>query len=790
MSVRVVARIRPLLAAERDVDTIVRATSSSDSSSTATKSTSKGEKFDLIKIPNPKKESEEFSFQFGRVYDGSAAQSELFDEEGECSRGLLRKVHTDMCAVSPTVKHLFNGYDVTIFAYGSTGTGKTHTMRGGKSLADRGVIPRLLSSIFRRAKKIEKDSQSETTVEILMSYYEIYNDRVFDLFEAPEKRNATGLALRDCGGKTVVVGLTERPCGSLKEFEGLYDHANKNRSTGATKLNAHSSRSHAILCVKVVRTTGTETRVSTASAIDLAGSEDNRRTGNGKEQMVESASINRSLFVLAQCVEAISKKQSRIPYRESKMTRILSLGQNNGFTIMILNLAPVRGFHLDTVSSLNFANRTKKIEVREVENEVVFKPVSRLPATTSAVLGDAKRQPLRPLADGVNVNIAAHTASAKANDKGDKPLKAFSVYSDHAKPRSTSAIHSSRIVKRSSPLKRGSEAVHLPTSRPSKFVRPGERQPAGISAANIEEMVEKKVEAILAARAQNQAPPPVSSKEDLLSEAVQKRLDMLEQRIEGSEDARAEGLSYLLMAKQHHVRGESASALRMYLLARPFFPGNAKLERKIERLQEEARARKQDSQPVYAEAYHDQENMPVHLPVTKSLSNKTAALPKSASGNSISHDDQDDYEPAHAAHGADDSDYEYNGNSASEEEDDDFAPKQRMRKLAPIRQPLVSRKLNVRVAPLQPSESHNLNGAASPRTSHLLKVINTRDVSQIRLLKGVGAKKAEAIVDCLCEMDEQEGGDGEARIESLGQLGMLRGVGVRTVESMRGGIVV
>ena len=140
--------------------------------------------------------------------------------------------------MSPTIKHLFNGFDVTIFAYGSTGTGKTHTMRGGKTLAERGVIPRLLSGIYRRARKIVKDSEGETTVEISLSYYEIYNDKVFDLFEAPEKRTLAGLPLRDNGCKTVVVGLTERPCGSLKEFENLYDQANINRSTSATKVRA------------------------------------------------------------------------------------------------------------------------------------------------------------------------------------------------------------------------------------------------------------------------------------------------------------------------------------------------------------------------------------------------------------------------------------------------------------------------------------------------------------------------------------------------------------------------
>jgi len=138
--------------------------------------------------------------------------------------------------VAPTVKHLFNGFDVTLFAYGVTGTGKTHTMRGGKSLADRGVIPRLLSSIYRRSRKTEKDSAGETQVEVAMSYYEIYNDRVYDLFEPPEKRTLAGLPIRDNNGKTVVVGLTERPCTTLKEFEQLYDQANVNRSTSATKV--------------------------------------------------------------------------------------------------------------------------------------------------------------------------------------------------------------------------------------------------------------------------------------------------------------------------------------------------------------------------------------------------------------------------------------------------------------------------------------------------------------------------------------------------------------------------
>lgn len=202
MSVRVVARVRPLLGNELEKDEIVEAVSST-----------------TVRIPSPKNAAESFSFQFNSVYGQQSTQQELFDNE-----------------VAPTVKQLYHGIDVTIFAYGNTGTGKTHTMRGGKSLAERGVIPRLLSAIHRRGRKVEKDSEGQTKVEVTMSYYEIYNDRVFDLLECPEKRTPAGLPIRDNNGKTVVAGLSERPCTTLRDFEVAYDQANLNRSTSATKV--------------------------------------------------------------------------------------------------------------------------------------------------------------------------------------------------------------------------------------------------------------------------------------------------------------------------------------------------------------------------------------------------------------------------------------------------------------------------------------------------------------------------------------------------------------------------
>lgn len=640
-------------------------------------------------------------------------------------------------------------------------------MRGGKSLADRGMIPRLLSSIYRKSKAIEKNSHGETTVAVSMSYYEIYNDRVFDLCDAPEKRTATGLPIREAeGGKTVVVGLTEQPCGSLRDFELLYDKANANRSTGATKLNAHSSRSHAILCVKLTITSPTETRVSTASAIDLAGSEDNRRTGNGKDRMVESASINKSLFVLAQCVEAIGKKQQRIPYRESKMTRILSLGQNNGFTVMILNLAPVKSYHLDTLSSLNFANRTKKIEVREVENEPIFQGPPRQVTGMTLSGPTIQRQPLRPLTNSINVNL---TAIRDAATKNEKPPKAFAVYSD----RSKQPLSTRPALLRVSPLKRSTDASFPASTRPTKVSRPTPSflrrgpEPAGLTKASIETLVEQKVSEILAARALN-APDPAPLKS--VPEEVQRRLDSIEKRLEGQDGERAEGLSYLFMAKQHQARGEDGSALKMYELARPLFPDNEKLQSKIERLREKL-ARKRD------------EGEPDRPTVTKSDERQRERQRESER-------DRDDDESYH----------DEDPGSAYHDSEEDAEPSLRARP----KKPRQKQRKATRTSSPDPllgggQQDGEEGGGVTPRTRHLLDVINTRDIARIKTLNGLGAKRAEAIVEflqpALDGQDDDDGagagaGDDVVMLRSWNDLTKLRGVGKKTLETMREGVVI
>ncbi|CAZ82679.1 unnamed protein product [Tuber melanosporum] len=708
-NVRIIARIRPLLKGESEKDVVVSAEE------------------DAISMPNPKNENENFTFPFNAAYGQDSDQAQLFSE------------------VSPTLKHLFKGNDVTIFAYGATGSGKTYTMRGQKPASERGIIPRFLTAIYRRGKELERKTEGATTIRAIMTYYEIYNDRVFDLFQPPEKRTPAGLPLRESNGKTQVVGLIDKEIKSLKEFEALYDKANANRSTSATKLNAHSSRSHAVICVKVLiedKNTG-ENKTGTVSCIDLAGSEDNRRTSNDKERMTESASINKSLFVLAQCVEAMTKKQSRIPYRESKMTRILSLGQNNGLTVMILNLAPTRAFHLDTLSSLNFANRTKKVELKQAENEHPQGNRSRTARYRMEILKSLVSFPSRH--DQLPPMLSQHG-----------PTRAFGT----AK---TNTMHVSNPQK-------GFQKDKAPKPQNRAPLAPQPlRQPSGIkkpvrsydkhhqlSPTNIADIVEKKVEEILAARALNEP-----------------RLELLEKKLEKKADAKAEGLTYILLAKQHAARGENFSALKMYELAVPYFPENDKLLRKISDLKD-----KDKKTTTIRTTMRSSSDLTSSLDTTNgkpssyssirrvSVTEETfaqapAPMPRSKPKRTFAvfSDNNNDVQqqPVPRSLPA----IKMEEDTASEYEDD------------------------------RSEEEWSLNTHQTPRTKNLLRIINSEDVSQIMKLKGVGKKRAEALAQVVRErrravmMDDD---DDFPAIKDLEELGMIKGIGQNMVENMRSGL--
>lgn len=481
---------------------------------------------------------------------------------------------------------------------------------------------------------------------------------------------------------------------------------------------------------------------------------------------MESSAINKSLFVLAQCVEAMNKRQSRIPYRESKMTRILSLGQNKGLTVMILNLAPTRAYHLDTISSLNFASRTKKIEVAEVENDPVLRVMAKPLAPSSIGGSNIARQPLRPLAAAHNVNLP----ELEKQKKGEKPIKAFSVYSDTRKPasRTSNLTSQNQGVRRTEGQKRPAEPSSTFASRPAKTFRSTDSTSRArngeptMTKASIEALIAQRIEEKLAEKALQDAGTAAPA----LSAELQKRLDDLENRIDAKEDdGKSQGLQFMLMAKQHQVRGEDVSALRMFRLAQPFFPENAKLEAKIKSLEDRLRANKDDT--TTAAKYV---SVPITLASTsmpapnlmaplkaKEKTHKTKPIIQDESDN------EDDFAPPpesdHEVSYVSDDSFHYKPKAARK-------PKKSTKKLPIFRD--------------DADTSHHI-GEQTPRTKHLLTIINSRDVNQIKALKSVGVKKAEGIVNCLVEMDDAE-------VRDLESLAMLKGVGGKTVENMRMGL--
>ncbi|KAK6090928.1 hypothetical protein P3W45_000173 [Vairimorpha bombi] len=225
------------------------------------------------------------------------------------------------------------GFNTTLFCYGNTGAGKTHTMIGNKS------SPGLIYNIVQ-------DLLKNDVIDI--SYMEIYNEKIFDLLDPKE------VILREFEGKILIQHIKKIRVEKYEDFKEIFDKGNSNRKTGETKLNKLSSRSHSIL------------QISMGDAkfylIDLAGSENNRKTGNEGIRLVESSNINRSLFVLGQVVNSILNNDTRIPYRDSKLTRLLqdSIG-GNSICYLIANVIDDWDYLDDTINTLKFASKSRKI---------------------------------------------------------------------------------------------------------------------------------------------------------------------------------------------------------------------------------------------------------------------------------------------------------------------------------------------------------------------------------------------------------------------------------------------
>ncbi|KAL9036255.1 MAG: hypothetical protein Q9214_006215 [Letrouitia sp. 1 TL-2023] len=331
-------------------------------------------------------------------------------------------------------------------------------------------------------------------------------------------------------------------------------------------------------------------------------------------------------------------------------------------------------------------------------------------------------------------------------------MKAFSVYTD--KSRASNAL----VQEPQSDLDRYSLSLKRPSHGDlSREYRPAKRRSIGrvreptplMSKAAIEDIIEKKVTEILAARTMDQSFTASLTK---VTGEVQRRLELLEQKIEGQDDWREQGLNFLLMAKQHLVRGEDTSALRMFLLAKQYFPDNDKLDSKIERLQNKLKVEKPSvkQQPAVFEAVKE-----VEKPYTSSKGRQLSHI-KSSSRHGNDDDFQEDGQP--------ESDDEYNSSENA----------RRRIKSKPKR-------------PVPSALRHTVNELAlTPSSQRLLRVINSGDVGQIRLLQGIGAKRAEAIVKAL--FGEGGGKESEQVLGNLSQLADLKGVGWKTVEKMRLGL--
>ncbi|XP_012231928.1 kinesin-like protein Klp61F [Linepithema humile] len=306
------------------------------------------------------------NFTFDRVFDPSSTQVDIYNT-----------------VMSPLLKEIIAGYNCTVFAYGQTNTGKTYTMEGDRlndpnlhwqSDTSAGMIPRCLSHLFD-----ELLSKNQNYI-IKVNYLELYNEELFDLLSKNDDVSTSRLILYEDSKKGVLTihGLEEVIVRDKYEAYEILRRNSERRQTATTLLNVNSSRSHTVfsITVQMKEISNSDELLKTAklNLVDLAGTENISKSGAVDKRARESKNINQSLLALGRVITALVNKAPHIPYRESKLTRLLqeSLGGRTK-TSIIATVSFANSNIEETLSTLEYANRARNITNRPEINQKLCK---------------------------------------------------------------------------------------------------------------------------------------------------------------------------------------------------------------------------------------------------------------------------------------------------------------------------------------------------------------------------------------------------------------------------------
>ncbi|XP_015713075.1 kinesin-like protein KIF28P isoform X2 [Coturnix japonica] len=354
-SVKVAVRVRPFSQREKDAGS--RCVVSMESNSTS--------------IYDPRNPGHVKTFTFDLAYWSHSGflkdESGMLISAGSNRYAGQREVFRDLG--QGVLQSAWQGYNATLLAYGQTGSGKSYSMIGYG--ANRGLVPSVCEELCKAIQSQEKNKQYQITFSML----EIYNEQVIDLLS--KTRKPGGLKIREDQQQGFYVdGLKLVPCDNYAQIERLMDQGNKMRTTATTTMNASSSRSHMVITIQFKQIFLDEaiTKQSVINLVDLAGSERQKSSGSEKDRLKEGTRVNLSLTTLGNVISALAevatgRKVLHIPYRDSVLTKLLqsALGGNSR-TIMIAALSPADICYEETLSTLRYAERAKRIRNKAVVN--------------------------------------------------------------------------------------------------------------------------------------------------------------------------------------------------------------------------------------------------------------------------------------------------------------------------------------------------------------------------------------------------------------------------------------